>query len=221
MRELEFEARDNKSTGMSLIRYAITDGTSSVSSILTNIARWAETRTIDRLQIREKRMPPAELYDLTLRAIAIARPFGIEVFVNERADIALAAGADGVHLPSRAISPFRLRLLGIRLIGVSCHNEDELVRASQEGADFAVLGPVFAPLSKAIDSPPLGLDAFGRLARSVTIPVLALGGITVANTAACIQAGAAGVAGITLFSACEPRPSTETVGHPEPRSPPS
>ncbi len=207
--------------GMSPIRYAITDGTSAVSSILTNISRWAEARAIDRLQIREKRMPSAELYNLALRAIAIARPCGIEVLVNERSDIALAAGADGVHLPSRAISPCMLRRLGIRLIGVSCHDADELERASQEGADFAVLGPVFAPLSKTIDSPPLGLDAFGRLARSAAIPVLALGGITPANTAACIQAGAAGVAGITLFSACEPRPSTETAGHPEPHSPQS
>ena len=204
---------------MSPIRYAITDGTSNTELILLRISRWAETRSIDRLQIREKAMPPAVLYDLTRRAIAIARPCGIEVLVNERADIALAAGADGVHLPGHAISPSTIRRLGIRLIGVSCHDEAELARASHEGADFAVLGPVFTPRSKVSDSPPLGLEAFGRLARSARIPVLALGGITAANAAACIQAGAAGLAGITLFSACEPRPSTETAEHPEPRSP--
>jgi len=72
--------------------------------------------------------------------------------------------------------------------------------AEQEGASYAVFGPIFAPLSKPSDLPPRGLDQLARAASSVQIPVLALGGITHANTAACIAAGAAGIAGITLFS---------------------
>jgi thiamine-phosphate pyrophosphorylase len=201
------------------MRYAITDGSSNPAAILSAISHWADSRSIDRLQIREKRLTPKTLYELTQAAIAIARPAGIEVLVNERADIALAAGADGVHLPSRAISPATLRKLGIRLIGVSCHNEDELQQAARKGADFAVLAPVFSPLSKTIDSPPLGLEAFRRLVQSTPIPVLALGGVTLENIAACLQAGAAGVAGITFFNASAPRPSTGTAAHPEPRSP--
>ena len=116
------------------------------------------------------------------------------------------------------MAPSALRRLGIRLIGVSCHDEGEVAQASLEGADFAVLGPVFAPLSKPAHSPILGLEAFGRLARSVRIPVLALGGITTENIAACLASGAAGIAGIALFSACEPHPSTETAVRLEPRS---
>ncbi len=139
------------------------------------------------------------------------------MLVNERADIALAAEADGVHLPGHALSPLILRRLGIGVIGVSCHDAGELARAEREGADFAVLAPVFAPLSKESGTPPLGLARFEQLARAVRIPVLALGGVTPGNTAACLAAGAAGVAGITLFSDAYPHPSTETAGRPEPR----
>jgi thiamine-phosphate pyrophosphorylase len=198
--------------------YAITNGSGDIGTIVESVRQWAAARTIQRLQIREKRLSARALYDLTVRVVNIARPAGIEVLVNERADVALAAGADGVHLPSRAISPAALRRLGVRMIGVSCHDAGELVKAEAEGADFAVLAPVFAPLSKESVAPPLGLDGFRSLALSVKIPVLALGGITAENIEACLDAGAAGVAGITLFNAFLPRSSTETAAHPEPRS---
>lgn len=198
------------------LRYAITSGSGDIPSILQTVSCWVESGTIDRLQIREKRLSANALYALTTQVLDITRG-GIEVLVNERADIALAAGADGVHLPGNAVSAAMLRRLGVRLIGVSCHEAGELRRAEAEGADFAVLAPVFSPLSKTIASPPLGIDEFRRLANSVNIPVLALGGITPETTAACLEAGAAGVAGITLFSASAPRLSTGTAGRREPR----
>jgi thiamine-phosphate pyrophosphorylase len=85
------------------------------------------------------------------------------------------------------------------LIGVSCHSVDEVVRAEREGADYVMFGPVFAPLSKSSKLTPRGVTELGRVASAVKIPVLALGGITEKNAAECVEAGAAGVAGISMF----------------------
>ena len=106
----------------------------------------------------------------------------------------------------RAISwsPHRIRKIAPPdfVIGVSCHGEEDLLRAEEEGADFAVIGPVFPSLSKPArdDTPrPLGLDRLARLTAAVRIPVLALGGVTPRNAPLCMRAGAAGIAGIAMF----------------------
>jgi thiamine-phosphate pyrophosphorylase len=88
------------------------------------------------------------------------------------------------------------------LIGVSCHTVGEVRAAEAEGADYAVFGPVFAPLSKTSDLAPRGLEGLAQAARAVRIPVLALGGVTRDKINACITAGAAGIAGISLFQTC-------------------
>ena len=89
------------------------------------------------------------------------------------------------------------------LLGVSCHSPEEVRTAEQEGADYVIFGPVFAPLSKPAQSPPAGLSGLSRaVAAAAKIPVLALGGITRARIAQCIEAGAAGVAGISLYQTC-------------------
>jgi thiamine-phosphate pyrophosphorylase len=135
--------------------------------------------------------------------LALARWYvdrGARVIVNSRADIAVAAGAAGLHLPSNSLAPNELRRIvpaGF-LIGVSCHSREELERAEREGADYAYLSPVFSPLSKPDDRPPLGLDGFAATIVGLRIPVLALGGITPERIPDCLRAGAAGVAGITL-----------------------
>ena len=85
------------------------------------------------------------------------------------------------------------------LIGVSCHTVDEVQAAAHEDADYVLFGPIFPPLSKASNQPALGLNELSRAAESVRIPVLALGGITRENAAACIEAGAVGIAGISLY----------------------
>lgn len=159
----------------------------------------------DLVHVRNKTASAREL-------IAIARHYvalGERVTVNTRADVALAAGAAGVHLPSRCFFPpgprggpviRRIRAIGPAgfLTGVSCHTREELEHAQAEGADYAYLAPVFTPLSKVESLPPLGLDGFARIIQGLTIPVLALGGITADRIDACVAAGAAGVAGITL-----------------------
>ncbi|HEX5432503.1 MAG TPA: thiamine phosphate synthase, partial [Bryobacteraceae bacterium] len=119
-------------------------------------------------------------------------------------DVALAAGAAGAHLPSNSPAPrlWRALLCGLTprgfLLGVSCHSVEEVRAAAEEGADYAVFGPVFAPISKASDLRPRGLEQLARAA-AAPVPVLALGGITRQNAGQCVAAGAAGIAGISLY----------------------
>lgn len=154
---------------------------------------------VEMIQVREKDLAARELCELVHRFMAVCPR--TRIIVNSRLDVALAVGAHGVHLPGSSPAPSALRAicpLGF-LIGVSCHLIDELKAAECEGADYAMLSPVFAPISKSSALAPLGLDALSEACAAVTIPVYALGGITEANSAACVEAGAAGVAGISLF----------------------
>ncbi|MGN6593329.1 MAG: thiamine phosphate synthase [Terriglobales bacterium] len=150
------------------------------------------------LQVREKQLNTRELLAVcqALRGATVGT--GARLLLNERWDIALEAGLEGVHLPAAAAAPARVRRQVPRgfVIGVSCHAPAEV--AAAEGADFAVLGPIFATPSKAAYGPPLGLEALREAARQ-QLPILALGGVTADNAAACLAAGAAGVAGIRLF----------------------
>jgi thiamine-phosphate pyrophosphorylase len=171
-------------------RYCITDS--------LDVAARAAADNVEMIQIRAKELSARALLELVRGALACARQS--KILVNTRTDVALACGAHGVHLPAGSISPETIRRVAPAgfLIGVSCHTIAELRAAEGEGADFAVYGPVFPSVTKSLA--PIGLDAFREAAASVRLPVYALGGVTAENAARCLEAGAAGIAGISLFA---------------------
>lgn len=183
-----------------MILAAITDRKSLDCEVVSFIEQ-ALAAGIDWMQIREKDLSGQALFALCRRAAALPNPRGTKLVVNGRADVALAAGLDGVHLPSNAPAPadYRLCMSAGLQIGASCHNVEELQAAERAGADYAYYSPIFESASKPRYGPALGLDTLARACAAVKIPVLALGGVTAQNAHECTAAGAAGVAGISLF----------------------
>ena len=156
---------------------------------------------LDFIQIREKDLPARALIEISGQAVASASGTKSRIVVNDRLDIALAVGAAGVHLgtqspPARTV---RKHVPQGFLVGVSCHSLEEAMDAEAAGADYALLGPMFETPSKLPYGPPLGLAKLAEVTARVKLPVLALGGITISRVKACMEAGASGIAGISIF----------------------
>ena len=203
---------------MSLLLYYITDRSAFPGEESARRVRLLEKITeaaraqIDFIQLREKDLGTRELESLAREAVGILRQLRTEnpelrtkLLINSRTDVALATGADGVHLRSDDISarqvgeiwtkaPYGESLNQKPVIGVSCHTWQETKPAEENKADFAVFAPVFEKKAAS----PAGLEKL-RKACVASIPVLALGGVTLDNTEACLDAGAAGIAAIRLF----------------------
>jgi thiamine-phosphate pyrophosphorylase len=153
------------------------------------------------VQIREKDLGGRALLSVTREAVWLAkRTGGAKIFVNDRLDVALAGGADGVHLPGDGLPVEVVRRVspGHFLVGKSTHSLDEARRARTEGADFIVFGPVFPTTSKP-GVAGVGVRALAEIVRETDVPVYALGGITPERVKEVAAAGAAGVAGISVF----------------------
>lgn len=168
---------------------------------------------VDWIQIREKDLSARELVDFTRRAVAAVHRDAArsktrppQVIVNDRIDVALAAGAAGVHLSSASIPAAEvvdwLRAGNAPVtftVGVSCHSLDEAVATEKAGASYVFFGPVYETPSKLSFGAPQGVEKLAEACRSVHIPVLAIGGMTEANAPACFRAGASGIAAIRMF----------------------
>jgi thiamine-phosphate pyrophosphorylase len=152
------------------------------------------------VQLRAKEMGARDLLALARALREVVRAAGQRLLVNDRLDVAIAAGADGVHLPSRGVpAADARRLLGRgAIVAASCHSVAEVRRALEGGADFATFGPVFETPSKRAYGPPVGLEALGEAAR-LGLPLVALGGVDAANAPSAVAAGAVGVAAIRAW----------------------
>jgi len=153
---------------------------------------------VDAVQIREKDLPGRSLYEFA-RDMLNWVGNDVPVIINSRADVALAAGASGVHLGKSGLPVSRVRSIAPEgfLIGYSAHSVEEALEAERCGADYVTLSPVFPTGSKP-GAPPVGLDVLGDAASRLNIPVIALGGINAANAG---WVGAVGAAGIAVISA--------------------
>ena len=167
---------------------------------------------VDWVQIREKDLSGRDCGLLTREALqrAAKSPASnvapTRILVNDRLDVALSEGVGGVHLGENSLPlPEAKRLVKAQalnqdfLIGVSCHSLDAARSAASGGADYLFFGPIFATPRKAAFGAPQGLERLAEVCRAVPIPVLAIGGITLANASACLAAGASGIAAIRLF----------------------
>ncbi|HYG81337.1 MAG TPA: thiamine phosphate synthase [Pyrinomonadaceae bacterium] len=203
------------------IIYLITSGATTPSATpaaedFQNVLRLVTSAVragVSLVQLREKRLTARALYELTARSADLVRGTETRLLVNDRADIARAAGADGVHLTTRSLqaSIVRQTFGPDFLIGVSTHTPAEAGAAREQGADFAVFGPVFDTPSKRAYGRPVGLEPLREVAQKLSpFPLIALGGVTLDNAPSALDAGASGVAAIRLFA--DPEQLAQTVG---------
>jgi thiamine-phosphate pyrophosphorylase len=189
--------------------YLITTGTatndnfSETGDRILEIIRASVKAGIPLLQIREKSINTGLLFDLASQAAKITNGTNTQLLINDRSDVALASGADGVHLTSNSISAKTVRenFPENFILGVSCHSLQDVLRAKKEGADFATFSPVFATPNKGELQ---GVEKLREVCNAaVNFPVIALGGIDETNFESALQVGASGVAAIRLLNDVE------------------
>jgi len=170
-----------------------------------DIASAAIKGGVSIIQYREKNKTSRELFDTASKLREITYQSGVKLIINDRADIALAVGADGVHLGQDDLSLKAARdMMGQDyIIGISATNFDEAVEAAREGADYIGLGPIFPTPSKEDAAPPIGLEGLRKVAGEINIPIVAIGGITIDNVAEVVDAGADGLAVISAVAATD------------------
>jgi thiamine-phosphate diphosphorylase len=178
------------------------------------VAGEAARAGVDLIQVRERGLEASDLLALVRRVKAEIAGTSCRVVVNDRVDVAIAARADGVHLPARAYSAARVRSIvpDRFVVGRSVHSEVEALDAAREGGcDYLVFGAVFPTASKPEGHVAAGLDALRRVCSQVALPVLAIGGISATSVPEIARTGAAGVAAIGLFARADGRSLPGTV----------
>ena len=188
--------------------YLVTDSALAMGRALPDVVRAAVDGGVTCVQVREKDVPSRAYIERLLLVRPLLRECSIPLFVNDRVDVALAVEADGVHLGqtdmplvmARSIAADRL------IVGVSCETVQDAIDAERGGADYVSVSPVFVTPTKTDTAPALGLDGVRAIRRAIHLPVVAIGGISAANAADVIHAGADGICVVSaIVSAPDPR----------------
>jgi len=185
--------------------YVLLDPEHARGRPLGELARAAIAGGTTILQMRAKHASTRDFLAMTEAVLAVARPLGVPVLVNDRLDVALAAGADGVHVGEEDLPVAKARaLLGpAAWIGFSAASSEAARRGLRDGADYLGAGDVFGTASKADAGAPIGLGGLAAVVHATELPVVAIGAIHQGNAAECIRAGAAGVAVISAVLGAE------------------
>jgi thiamine-phosphate pyrophosphorylase len=194
--------------------YLVTDRKQTAGRDLVEVLRQVLDAGVRAIQLREKDLDTIDVYRLGERLLPIARERGAALIVNDRVDVAMALGADGVHLTGKSLPPKEARaLVGTdMLVGVSCHGLADIEEAVAGRVDFVVLGPIYATPSKAPYGPPLGVGMLRQASAICPLPILAIGGINAQRVPEVVGAGADGVAVISaVLTAPNPARSSQEL----------
>jgi thiamine-phosphate pyrophosphorylase len=194
--------------------YLITDRHQTGGRPLAAVVEGALKGGARMVQLREKDLSSKELYELAYDLRKLTRQYEARLIINDRADVALAVDADGVHLGNSSLPIYRVRALvgPNKLIGVSCHNQLNVITAKEKGADFVTFGPIYYTPSKTIYGEPVGLDALKTVSDPGTIPIFALGGIKQHNIPDVLTHGAFGIAVVSaIIAAADPEEETRAI----------
>lgn len=203
-----------KSTNNSLLLHLVTDRSLSRGRALVEVVAEAVAGGVTCVQLREKNCSTREFLDEALLLKELLQPLGLPLIINDRVDIALAVGADGVHLGQSDMPILHARrLLGPDcLIGISAESLDDALEAEQQGADYIGISPVFSTSTKTDTAPALGLEGLRRIREQVRIPLVGIGGINLSNAGQVRDAGADGVAVVSaIMAAASPRQVAEAI----------
>ena len=188
--------------------YLVTDRHRTGGRPLLDVVEAALRGGVDAVQLREKDLTGGALFELAGQLRELTHRHGARLLINDRVDIALGVGADGVHLPVDSFTPTDARRLLPKgaLIGASTHCLEQARVAAGGGADFIVFGPIFDTPSKRTFGAPVGLDALTQVTRTVILPTLAIGGLTVDRVPTVRACGVSGIAVVAaILEADDPR----------------
>lgn len=194
--------------------YLITDRQQTNGRPLAEVVEAALKGGVRAVQLREKDLSTKELYELALEMRKLTRQYEAKLLINDRADVALAVDADGVHLGNSSLPLYRVRsLVGPRkLIGVSCHNQLNVITAQEKGADFVTFGPVYYTPSKTIYGEPVGVGRLEEVSAISRIPIFGLGGIKPHTIPAVLGHGASGIALVSaIIAAFDPEAEARAI----------
>jgi thiamine-phosphate pyrophosphorylase len=179
--------------------YVVTDRGLSRGRENAEVVRRALAGGATMIQYREKSLPDDAMAEEAAHLLVLCRAAGVPLVINDRIDVALRVGADGLHVGQGDLDPgeARRRLGDGRILGVSVHDAGEARRAEALGADYIAANGLFPTASKTDLGAPLGLDGLARIAAATSLPVVAIGGIHAGNAASVVRAGAAGIAVIS------------------------